>query len=38
VSCHIPWPLPDGGEAVRYRPLGTTCADCHGNRGREESK
>jgi hypothetical protein len=29
-ACHLPWPLPAGGAAVRYRPLGTTCADCHG--------
>ena len=29
ASCHVPWPLPGGGEAVRYKPLGTECADCH---------
>lgn len=27
--CHVPWPLPGGGEAVRYKPLGIECADCH---------
>lgn len=30
AACHQPWPLPGGGEAVRYRPLGTECSDCHG--------
>jgi len=33
AACHKPWPLPDslgGGTAVRYRPLGLTCKDCHG--------
>lgn len=29
AACHVPWPLPGGGEAVRYKPLGTECADCH---------
>lgn len=29
-ACHKPWPLPAGGSAVRYKPLGTACADCHG--------
>jgi hypothetical protein len=28
-ACHVPWPLPGGGEAVRYKPLGTECVDCH---------
>ena len=28
-ACHQPWPLRGGGEAIRYRPLGTECADCH---------
>jgi len=27
--CHVPWPLPGGGSAVRYKPLGTECVDCH---------
>jgi hypothetical protein len=33
AACHKPWPLPggpDAGTAVRYRPLGITCKDCHG--------
>lgn len=30
ASCHVPWPLPGGGTAVRYKPLGTSCEDCHG--------
>lgn len=28
-ACHRPSPLPDGTSAVRYKPLGTTCGDCH---------
>ncbi len=28
-ACHVPYPLPGGGQVVRYRPLGTECADCH---------
>lgn len=28
-ACHKPFPH-EGGEVVRYRPLGTECADCHG--------
>jgi len=34
AACHRPWPLADGTEAVRYKPLGTTCAECHGPGGR----
>jgi hypothetical protein len=33
-ACHVPWPLRDGREAVRYRPLGTACIDCHDPTGR----
>jgi hypothetical protein len=29
VKCHQPWPLSGGGEAVRYKPLGVECSDCH---------
>ncbi|MCB9903514.1 MAG: hypothetical protein H6831_03820 [Planctomycetes bacterium] len=29
AACHKPWPLANGGEAVRYMPLGVECADCH---------
>lgn len=29
AACHKPWPLSNGGEAVRYKPLGVECADCH---------
>ncbi|MBL8861655.1 MAG: hypothetical protein JNK02_06545 [Planctomycetes bacterium] len=32
-ACHVPWPLPGGGSAVRYKPLGTACGDCHDPRG-----
>jgi len=28
-DCHVPWPLPGGGSAVRYKPLGIECGDCH---------
>lgn len=31
--CHVPWPLPDGREVVRYKPLGTRCIDCHDHGG-----
>lgn len=31
TACHQPWPLADGTEVVRYRPLGTTCVECHGS-------
>jgi hypothetical protein len=30
AACHRPWPLANGGSAVRYKPLGTTCVECHG--------
>jgi len=30
AACHRAWPLEGGGEVIRYKPLGTTCADCHG--------
>lgn len=29
AACHVPWPLPGGGEALRFKPLGTECVDCH---------
>lgn len=32
ARCHRAEELPDGRRVVRYRPLGTTCADCHGPR------
>lgn len=28
-ACHQPWPLQDGGQTIRYKPLGSECADCH---------
>lgn len=31
-ACHRPWALGAGAETVRYKPLGTECADCHGDR------
>lgn len=30
AACHRPARTRDGVELVRYRPLGTTCAECHG--------
>jgi len=30
ATCHVPWPLASGNTAIRYKPLGTLCADCHG--------
>ncbi len=32
-ACHVRWPLPGGGSAVRYKPLGVVCGDCHDARG-----
>jgi hypothetical protein len=32
-ACHLPQPVAGGGRLVRYRPLGTQCADCHDPRG-----
>jgi hypothetical protein len=32
-ACHVRWPLPGGGDAVRYRPLGTECGACHAPSG-----
>jgi hypothetical protein len=29
-ACHIPCATRGGGKVVRYKPLGTRCADCHG--------
>lgn len=37
-ACHRSTPLPDGRRAVRYKPLGTTCADCHLDRGERRSR
>ncbi|MCC6672606.1 MAG: cytochrome c3 family protein [Planctomycetes bacterium] len=28
-ACHKAYELPEGGQVIRYRPLGTACADCH---------
>jgi hypothetical protein len=28
-ACHVPWPLPGGGTAVRFKPLGVECVNCH---------
>jgi hypothetical protein len=36
VACHRPARTRDGRELVRYRPLGTSCADCHGPAGRDK--
>ena len=30
TACHKAYPLSGGGSVVRYKPLGTSCADCHG--------
>lgn len=29
AKCHRSYDLPNGGRVVRYKPLGTTCGDCH---------
>jgi hypothetical protein len=33
-ACHLPFPVAGGGNAIRYKPLGTECADCHDSWGR----
>lgn len=36
AACHRPTPLANGRTAIRYKPLGTTCVDCHGfEKGKE---
>jgi len=30
AACHLSQALPSGAEAIRYRPMGTECVDCHG--------
>jgi len=32
TGCHAAWPLQGGGTAVRYKPLGVLCGDCHDTR------
>lgn len=32
-TCHTAAALPDGSRVVRYKPLGTSCGDCHDPRG-----
>jgi hypothetical protein len=32
AGCHFSWPLQGGGKAVRYKPLGLLCGDCHDTR------
>jgi hypothetical protein len=32
-ACHQPFPVADGVTAIRYKPLGTACGDCHDPRG-----
>ncbi len=32
-ACHRPAPLSNGTEAIRYKPLGVECADCHDPEG-----
>ncbi len=31
--CHVAWSAPGGKKVVRYKPLGSECADCHGHAG-----
>ena len=37
-ACHTPFVTDDGVEAVRYKPLGTECTDCHVVRGEKRLK
>jgi hypothetical protein len=34
AACHLPQTLPSGARVVRYKPLGTSCVDCHGLDGK----
>jgi len=34
-ACHRPSPTADGRTAIRFKPLGTECADCHGVTGKK---
>jgi hypothetical protein len=34
-SCHLEMPVDAGHKAVRYKPLGTVCGDCHDPRGKQ---
>jgi hypothetical protein len=34
AACHVRVPLEGGESAVRYKPLGTSCGDCHDPGGR----
>lgn len=34
AKCHKPMPVGDGVKAIRYKPLGIRCADCHDPRGK----
>jgi hypothetical protein len=33
AKCHLPMSVGDGIKAIRYKPLGTKCGDCHDPRG-----
>ena len=33
AKCHQPMAVSDGAKAIRYKPLGTKCRDCHEPRG-----
>ncbi|MBI2932726.1 MAG: hypothetical protein HYY16_13850 [Planctomycetes bacterium] len=37
-ACHLPTPIPGGGTAIRYKPLGILCGDCHAPRGPREGR
>ncbi len=30
AACHKSYPVPGGKPVIRYKPLGTSCKDCHG--------
>jgi hypothetical protein len=38
AACHKPQRLSDGITAIRYKPLGTKCGDCHVASGPRRAK
>ncbi|MCA8920798.1 MAG: hypothetical protein KDD82_03250 [Planctomycetes bacterium] len=38
AACHRPYQLRDGRTVVRFRPLGTSCKDCHGSFTRPDER
>jgi len=37
-ACHVPFPLSNGEEAIRYKPLGVERSDCHDPAGLQDTR